>query len=67
MSSGTDGINPLPDAEDKILISPVQSYMKDMGNTLLLSREEEVSLAKKIERGNKIIQNAIIQTPFMLE
>ena len=38
-----------------------------MGNILLLSREEEVSLAKKIEKGNKIIQNAFIQTPFMLE
>ena len=41
--------------------------MKDMGNILLLSREEEVSLAKKIEKGNKIIRNALIQTPFMLE
>jgi len=41
--------------------------MKDMGNILLLSREEEVSLAKRIERGNKIIRNALIQTPFMLE
>jgi len=55
------------DSENKILISPVQSYMKDMGNILLLSREEEVSLAKKIERGNKIIRNALIQTPLMLE
>ena len=55
------------DSKDVILISPVQSYMKDMGNILLLSREEEVSLAKKIERGNKIIRNALIQTPFMLE
>jgi len=41
--------------------------MKDMGSILLLSREEETSLAKKIERGNKIIRNALIQTPFMLE
>ena len=41
--------------------------MKDMGNILLLSREEEISLAMKIERGNKIIRNALIQTPFMIE
>lgn len=38
-----------------------------MGNILLLSREEEISLAMKIERGNKIIRNALIQTPFMIE
>jgi len=55
------------DSENKILISPVQSYMKDMGNILLLSREEEVSIAKKIEKGIKIIRNALAQTPFMLE
>ena len=41
--------------------------MKDMGNILLLSREEEISLAMKIERENKIIRNALIQTPFMIE
>jgi len=59
--------NSLSDSANIVLISPVQSYMKDMGNILLLSRDEEVSLAKKIERGNKIIRNALIQTPFMLE
>ncbi|MFC2161530.1 sigma-70 family RNA polymerase sigma factor [Acidobacteriota bacterium] len=66
-SEWNDVSNPSMDSESKILISPVQSYMKDMGNILLLSREEEVSLAKKIEKGNKIIRNALIQAPFMLE
>ncbi|MCJ7582326.1 MAG: hypothetical protein MUP98_17565, partial [Candidatus Aminicenantes bacterium] len=67
ISEEIDGLNPSSDSENDILISPVQSYMKDMGNILLLSREEEISLAKKIERGNKIIRNALSQTPFMLE
>jgi len=67
MSEKNDVLHPPSGAKDKILISPVQSYMKDMGNILLLSREEEISLSKKIERGNKIIRNSLIQTPFMLE
>ena len=67
MSETMELTNPSSAPEDKILVSPVQSYMKDMGNILLLSREEEVSLAKKIEKGNKIIRNALIQTPYMLE
>jgi RNA polymerase primary sigma factor len=49
------------------MTSPVQSYMKDMGNILLLSREEEVDLAKQMERGNRIIWNALIQTPYLVE
>ena len=67
LSERIDDSNPPLDSENLILISPVQSYMKDMGNILLLSREEEVSIAKKIERGSKIIRNALNQTPFMLE
>lgn len=67
ISNKIDVSNPPLDSASNILISPVQSYMKDMGNILLLSREEEVSLAKKIERGIKITRNALTQTPFMLE
>lgn len=67
MSKRENVLDPPSDSTNTILISPVQTYMKDMGNILLLSRDEEVSLAKKIERGNKIIRNALIQTPFMLE
>ena len=44
------------------VFSPVQSYMKDMGNILLLSREEEVCLARQMEKGERIIQNVLIQT-----
>ncbi|MGD2294286.1 MAG: sigma-70 family RNA polymerase sigma factor [Candidatus Aminicenantes bacterium] len=49
------------------VISPVQSYMKDMGNILLLSREEEIDLARQIERGNRHILNSALQTPFFTE
>jgi RNA polymerase primary sigma factor len=41
--------------------------MKDMGNILLLSREEEIDLARQIERGNRHILNSALQTPFFTE
>lgn len=44
----------------------VKLYLREMGNILLLSREEEASLARKIEKGEKKIINAISKTPFVL-
>ncbi|UCC41021.1 MAG: RNA polymerase sigma factor RpoD [Candidatus Aminicenantes bacterium] len=44
----------------------VRLYLKEMGNILLLSREEEASLARKMEKGEKKIINAISKTSFIL-
>jgi RNA polymerase primary sigma factor len=41
---------------------PVQLYLKEMGSVMLLSREEEIALAKKMERGEKEIIHAISKT-----
>lgn len=49
------------------LASSVQSYLKDMGNILLLTPEGEVSLAMQMERGNRIIWNALMRTPYLME
>ncbi len=40
----------------------VRLYLREMGNILLLSREEEVALAKRIERGEREINNALSRT-----
>jgi len=40
----------------------VRLSLREMGNILLLSREEEVALAKRIERGEREINNALSRT-----
>jgi RNA polymerase primary sigma factor len=45
---------------------PVKLYFKDMGNIQLLKREEELSIAKEIERGEKTTNKAISKTRFFL-
>jgi RNA polymerase primary sigma factor len=45
---------------------PVKLYFKDMGNIPLLKREEELAIARKIERGEKTTIRAISKTRFVL-
>jgi RNA polymerase primary sigma factor len=55
-----------PDSSEQTS-DPVRLYMKEMGSIMLLSREEEIELARKIEKGNKIIHNALSKTMITLE
>jgi RNA polymerase primary sigma factor len=45
----------------------VKMYLKEMGQVDLLSREEEVDIAKRIERGEREIINSILKTNVGLE
>jgi len=45
----------------------VKIYLREMGSILLLSREQEISLARRMERGEKAILKALVRTPFTLE
>ena len=45
---------------------PVKLYFKNMGNIPLLKREEELAIARKIERGEKTTIKAISKTRFVL-
>ena len=45
---------------------PVRIYLREMGQTPLLSREQEVMLSKQIEEGQQMIQNAIFEIPFAI-
>jgi RNA polymerase primary sigma factor len=38
-----------------------------MGSILLLSRDQEISLARRMERGEKAILKALVKTPYTLE
>ena len=43
---------------------PVKAYLKEMGRTPLLSKEDEVKLSKKIQDGFWTIQRVLFEMPF---
>ncbi len=45
---------------------PVKMYLREMGLVSLLSREEEVKIAKKIEKGEKRIMEALFSLPVFI-
>jgi RNA polymerase primary sigma factor len=45
----------------------VKIYLREMGSILLLSREQEIQLARRMERGEKSILKALAKTAFTLE
>ena len=48
------------------LIDPVSMYLREMGSTPLLSREEEVEIAKRIEAGEQEIAYVVLQSPIIV-
>lgn len=49
------------------LSDPVKAYLKEMGSVFLLTKEEEVELAKRIEDGKSAITREFLKTPLILE
>ena len=45
----------------------VKIYLREMGSILLLSRDQEISLARRMERGEKAILKALVRTPYTLD
>jgi len=53
--------------ESRLPVDLVKIYLQDMGNIMLLSREGELELAKKMEKGEKEIIKACFETPLALD
>jgi RNA polymerase primary sigma factor len=45
----------------------VKIYLREMGSILLLSRDQEITLARRMERGERAILKALARTPLTLE
>ena len=45
----------------------VRQYLRDMGNVMLLTREGELALARKIDRGRKMIIQALAKTGLIID
>src|SRR5712675_735676 len=55
-----DFLHPQQQVEESIYMDdPVRVYLREMGATLLLTREGEVDLARRMERGKLRMQKAI--------
>jgi RNA polymerase primary sigma factor len=54
------------DMEFGAVTDPVKMYLKEMGMVTLLSREGEIEIAKKIERGERDILRAMLDCPIAL-
>jgi RNA polymerase primary sigma factor len=48
-------------------LDPVKAYLQEMGSVGLLSSDEETEIAKKIEDGEKLIQDTLLTTPLAVD
>jgi RNA polymerase primary sigma factor len=61
-----DRVAPAADSISE-LSDPVRLYLKEMRNFPLLSREQEVEIAKRIEVGENQVEDEVLRSPIMLD
>jgi RNA polymerase primary sigma factor len=54
-----------PEVSDKTT-DPVRMYLREMGTVPLLTREGEIDLAKRIERGQNAVMKALSRSPLVI-
>ncbi len=59
------GLVPPPGADEKTN-DPVRIYLREMGTVPLLTREGEVDIAKRIERGQRRVLKALSRSPIVI-
>ena len=58
--------NPIPGPLEKTN-DPVRMYLREMGTVPLLTREGEVRIARRIERGERRVMNALARSAWVLD
>ncbi len=64
-TSGTKAVNSSEAPKENL--DPVKSYLREMGSVALLSSAEETVVAKKLEHGNRLIQNVVMSLPVAMK
>ena len=62
-----DGENDAPVEDLEKTNDPVRMYLREMGTVPLLTREGEVEIAKRIEKGKKTVLKAISRSPLVVK
>jgi RNA polymerase primary sigma factor len=63
---GADEFSPTPEGqEDTSTDDPVRVYLKEMGSVSLLTRQAEIDLARRMERGKLRMQKALSRSPLV--
>src|SRR5437667_7106150 len=57
----------LPPGVGEKVNDPVRMYLREMGTVPLLTREGEVEIAKRIERGQKAVLKALSRSPLVIQ
>jgi RNA polymerase primary sigma factor len=63
---GPDEIAPAADSLGESS-DPVRLYLRELGNFQLLSREQEVEIAKRIEAGENEVEEVVLRSPVTLD
>ncbi len=66
---GKDGDNTtnVADSDAGSTDDPVRIYLREMGSVLLLSREGEIAIAKRIEAGRDMMMGGICESPMTIQ
>lgn len=68
MSDGSDEQESATAVEvPEISADPTKQYLRDMGKFILLSKDDEVSISKRIEEGHQMMMRAIGHCPAFIE
>jgi RNA polymerase primary sigma factor len=62
----TDGKTEPPESLLEKTNDPVRMYLREMGTVPLLTREGEVSIARRIERGERRVLNALARSEYVI-